>query len=233
MRILSAAFATLLIAGSAWAQPGQYREITHNEKQIIQLSCKVNFSTHIVLPPGEKILEIIIGNKDAWHVDGNDNHVYIKPAAKGIETNATVVTDANVAYELHLTEVSNRKNGFDQRVQVKRSDSGPFASGIRKTVDPYNLNFGYDVEYSTWFSRPLKVIQIYDDGRFTYLKADEVRETPAIFVEKDGERVAVNYKYQKGTYVIDRVFEKAVLIIGESEIRISRQNGSPKANAGT
>ena len=59
---------------------------------------------------------------------------------------------------------------------------------------------------------------MFDDGAHVYIKLPEAarhREAPALFiVAEDGSRTLLNYSVIGDTYVTDRLFNQAVLVVG-------------------
>src|ERR1700730_3826623 len=54
--------------------------IQYGDKDIVKLKTKLRYTTLIVLPKTEQILDFSCGDKDLWVVNGNLNFAYIKPA---------------------------------------------------------------------------------------------------------------------------------------------------------
>jgi len=69
---------------------------------------KIRYSTLIVLPKNEQILDITCGDKDFWIVNGSQNFVYVKPAKTGSQTNMNLITASRNVYSFILSEVSEK-----------------------------------------------------------------------------------------------------------------------------
>ena len=100
---------------------------------MIKLKTKVRFTTLIVLPPNEQILDFICGDKEFWQVNGNQNFAMVKPAKEGAMTNLNLITAAGTVYTFVIVEVS-RLSGVepDQKVFIQPKDDS-MLSGITKT----------------------------------------------------------------------------------------------------
>ena len=105
----------------------------------------------------------------------------------------------------------------------------PDPAPVRIAADALALHFGYRVKKDHDF--PWAPAQVFDDGAHVYLKLPvEARhaEAPVLFVlEADGGKVLVNYAVVGGdTYVMDRLFDRAVLVAGvdgrEQQVLIER-----------
>ncbi len=66
-------------------QPLGATSISYGEKDIVLLKTKLRYTTIIVLPAGERILDFTCGDKEFWVVNGNENLAYVKPAKAGAE----------------------------------------------------------------------------------------------------------------------------------------------------
>jgi type IV secretion system protein VirB9 len=73
---------------------------------------------------------------------------------------------------------------------------------------------------------------VFNDGRRTFIAFDpdlQVDEAPALFViAADGELQLTNYRQVGGLYVVDRVFDRAELRLGDRRpqiVRIRRLEG--------
>jgi type IV secretory pathway VirB9-like protein len=93
-------------AAPAEAEPGA-KVIHYGEKDVVKLNTKVRFTTLIVLPQHEKILDFTCGDKEFWIVNGNQNFAYVKPAKEGTMTNLNLITSAGTIYSFILVEVSH------------------------------------------------------------------------------------------------------------------------------
>src|SRR6185312_12021230 len=80
------------------------REVTVNARSVVPVHAKVRFTTLIILPESEQILDYVCGDKDFWVVSGAQNLAYVKPAKAGASTNLNLVTTSGHVYSFLLTE---------------------------------------------------------------------------------------------------------------------------------
>jgi type IV secretion system protein VirB9 len=92
----------VLLGSSAEAQG--IRDVSYTDRAILSVQAKLRFTTLIVLPEGERILDFVCGDKDFWIVSGVDNLAYVKPAKAGAVTNLNLITDQGRVYSFLLTE---------------------------------------------------------------------------------------------------------------------------------
>lgn len=103
------------------AESGGARTVKYSDTEIIPIRAKVRFSTLIVLPADEDILDFTTGDKDFWIINGIHNLCYLHPAQPGIRSNLNLVTASGHVYSFLLTEVSKDGDGDpDLKVFVTR-----------------------------------------------------------------------------------------------------------------
>src|SRR6266446_10491481 len=91
-------FVAFLAVVSATAQNREARTVKYSAKDIVLINAKLRYTTLVVLPQNEKILDFVTGDKDFWVVEGTQNFCYIKPAKQGSSTNVTLITAAGNLY---------------------------------------------------------------------------------------------------------------------------------------
>jgi type IV secretory pathway VirB9-like protein len=86
------------------------RVVKYAKEDIVPVRAKLRFSTLIVLPENEEILDFTTGDKEFWIINGAHNLCYIHPAQTGIRSNLNLITAAGHVYSFLLTEISNDPN---------------------------------------------------------------------------------------------------------------------------
>jgi type IV secretion system protein VirB9 len=126
----SAALAFLLLIACAprvWATEGA-RVVKYSRQDIVPIRGKLRFSTLIVLPEDEEILDFTTGDKDFWIVNGAHNLCYVHPAQAGIRSNLNLITASGHVYSFLLTEISDEANvDPDLKVFIERSEDSSLA----------------------------------------------------------------------------------------------------------
>lgn len=107
-----------LLCGSLWAadQPkpttadssSGARTIQYGERDIVRLRAKLRYTTLIVLPKSEQILDFTCGDKEFWIVNGSQNFAYVKPAKENSQTNLNLIAASGNVYSFVLSEVSEQ-----------------------------------------------------------------------------------------------------------------------------
>jgi type IV secretory pathway VirB9-like protein len=88
----------------------------------------VRYSTLIVLPKNEEILDFTTGDKDFWIINGAHNFCYVHPAKEGIRTDLNLITASGHVYSFLLEEISDEPGVQpDLKIFIEPKDE----SGIR------------------------------------------------------------------------------------------------------
>jgi len=109
------------------------RTVKYAETDIIPIHAKIRFSTLIVLPVNEEILDATTGDKEFWIINGAHNLCYLHPAQQGIRSNLNLITSTGHVYSFLLTEISNEANAQpDLKIFVERKEESTIngASGV-------------------------------------------------------------------------------------------------------
>jgi type IV secretion system protein VirB9 len=100
-------FAALAVAGAAVnAEELGARVVKYGKEDIVLVHAKLRFSTLIVLPDAEEILDFTTGDREFWIINGSHNLCYVHPAQAGIRSNLNLITASGHVYSFLLTEIS-------------------------------------------------------------------------------------------------------------------------------
>jgi P-type conjugative transfer protein TrbG len=199
--------------------------------------------TTIELQPGERIVgKVAAGDTIRW-VTGvgksgagtaEQQHLFIKPTRAGLSTTMAVTTDRRTYYlvlhsfdEAYMVAIRWRYPQ-DEVADVERSaarDEALAQNTIATSVNLDALNFAYKVNvekgHPSWMPT-----RVFDDGRKTFVRFPPSmlnREAPVLFVlSAAGEIQIVNYRVRDDYYVVDRLFERAELRLGQKDQEIVR-----------
>jgi type IV secretion system protein VirB9 len=94
-------------ANTSETPPLAARVVTYSEKDVVPVKAKVRYTTLIVLPKHESILDYTCGDKEFWIVNGTANFAYVKPAKEKSETNLNLITASGNVYSFVLREISD------------------------------------------------------------------------------------------------------------------------------
>ena len=127
--VSSLALSLLLTCAGTLARPvpahadAGARTVQYAETDIVPIHAKIRFSTLIVLPANEEILDATTGDKEFWIINGAHNLCYLHPAQQGIRSNLNLITSSGHVYSFLLTEISSEPNTEpDLKVFVERKE---------------------------------------------------------------------------------------------------------------
>ena len=124
-------------ASSTRAATAEARVVKYSKEDIVPVRAKLRFSTLIVLPDNEEILDFTTGDKEFWVINGAHNLCYVHPAQAGIRSNLNLITASGHVYSFLLTEISNEPNSEpDLKIFVEPKEGSTVAvnSGLHGYV---------------------------------------------------------------------------------------------------
>jgi type IV secretory pathway VirB9-like protein len=124
-----------LIGAQAFASDAGARVIKYSKEDIVQVHAKLRFSTLIVLPDDEEILDFTTGDREFWIINGSHNLCYVHPAQAGIKSNLNLITASGHVYSFLLTEISGDPNAQpDLKLFVEPKEGTSAGSPLRGYV---------------------------------------------------------------------------------------------------
>jgi type IV secretion system protein VirB9 len=253
---LIAIIALSLSALSLWAQTPddshavkEARTVKYATKDIVRVTTRPHFTTLILLPPQERILDFVIGDKDAWVLEGTQNFAYLKPSKPGLETSMNLITASGNIYTFYcsssdavqpdlklfieptdeklLTAASgaprllpaSEVDQFREAAALEVKAAQEQSNHFRAEYPVHSLKFDYKFKKN---KKPFSLSAIYHDDRFTYIHSSAT-EKPTFYEVKDGQPTLVNFTLQDGVYVIDHIVEKGYLSVGKHKTTFERR----------
>lgn len=216
--------------------------------------CAVLQVCDVALQPGEYVNSIQLGDTARWIVEPaisgvgarETQHLIIKPMDVGLETSLVVTTDRRVYHirlRSHRTEYmpqisfSYPEDALAKWDSIRNRERKHLEENTIPETREYlgDLSFDYDIDGSA----PWKPIRVFNDGRKTIIQMPDAMqrtEAPTLLVVrnegglfKEQETVIVNYRVQNDRYIVDSVFNKAILITGvgknQDKITITKLGG--------
>lgn len=115
--------------GAVRAATEAARVVKYSQEDIVPVRAKVRFSTLIVLPEDEEILDFTTGDKEFWIINGAHNLCYVHPAQAGIRSNLNLITASGHVYSFLLTEISSEPGAEpDLKIFIEPKESSGSAS---------------------------------------------------------------------------------------------------------
>src|SRR5438874_2892110 len=229
----------------ASAQTTGIREVTASAHSVIPLQTRIRYTTMILLPDDDEILDVVTGDRDFWVISATHNIAHVKPAKEGAATNLNLVTASGAVYSFLLTEKGNSMPDLKvyvtpdpdtARGKAKYYTAAQFESvqaevtAARDALEAErqrvaNAIASYQQEYPSKlqfvygapkYEKPFLVRAIWNDGQFTYVRT-EATELPALYEVKDGSPSLLNFQVRNGTYVVPKVLDRGYLALGKAQ----------------
>jgi type IV secretory pathway VirB9-like protein len=245
-------WATPWLSSVAIGQAIGIREVSASPNTLIPLHTRLRYTTMIVLPDNEEILDVICGDKDFWIISATHNMAHVKPAKEGAASNLNLVTGSGAVYSFLLTEKGGTGTP-DLKVYVKADPTEPRGKptyytaaqfdGVQaqlleaknavdaerrratEAIASYHQAYPSTLQFvygTPKYEKPFLVRAMWHDGQFTYVKTDAT-ELPALYEVKDGTPALVNFQVHNGTYVVPKVLERGYLALGNAHFSFAEQ----------
>lgn len=212
--------------------------------QPINIVCSPLNVTDIELEPGETVNTIHVGDSARWLIEpaitGGEGtsiqHLIVKPLDAGIKTSMVVTTNVrtyHINLKAHATKFMPQVSfAYPEKAYARLEAAQQQAAQARaaRTIPETgeylgNLDFNYEIDGDDPSWKPLRV---YNNGSKTIIqlpKSVQAAEAPALLVMRDGSKTEnlVNYRLIGNRYIVDSVFDQAVLIagVGSSQVRVT------------
>ena len=189
----------------------------------------------IELQPGEHVnKEVQLGDSVRWLVTPAESGsgaraqtlVVIKPKEAGLDTNLMIPTDRRNYY----VRLVSQTTAFVARIafiypedarQAWEAHGAKRAGQTRNDVAPEmspasidRIRFDYTIEGNAGF----KPVRVLDNGEKTYIQlppSSRFDEIPVlVLLNADGKEQLVNSRFVNGWFEVDRLFDRAALILG-------------------
>jgi type IV secretion system protein VirB9 len=208
---------------------------------VIPLQTRLRYTTMLILPDGEEILDVLCGDRDWWVISATHNIAHVKPAKAGAETNLNLVTSSGTIYSFMLTEkssppdlkvyiqgeaaVAGGKPKYYSAAQVEALEAQiadlreSLRDGERKSeeaIAAFRQQYPTKLQFPyalPKYEKPFLVRSMWHDGQFTYVKSDAT-ELPALYEVKDGKPAIVNFQVHEGTFIVPKVLDRGYLALG-------------------
>jgi len=244
-----AGVALALISIVAVAQEAA-RTVQYHSQDIVPIRAKVKYTTLIVVPPTEKIMEAATGDKDFWIVDVVGNFCFVHPAKQGISSNLNLITDKGNIYSFTLQDISATAAEPDLKVIIEPADgssivaaSGPpqfvpavqleqsklqlaaLQSHVTQAVDEYKSAYPTQLKFDYVYKAneaPFNIQSIYHDDKFTYIRTN-APEKFSVYEMKDGKPNLITYDLREGTYIIPKVMDNGYVELGKKRMDFTRK----------
>jgi type IV secretion system protein VirB9 len=226
------------------------RNVAYHSQDIVPIHAKVKYTTLIVIPASEKIMEAATGDKDFWIVDVVGNFCFVHPAKQGISSNLNLITDKGNIYSFTLTDITGQSEDPDLKVIIQPADASNIVAAngppqyvpaaqleqvrqqlatveahVGATVDEFKSAYPLALKFDYIFKtneEPFDIQSIYHDDKFTYIKTN-APEKFSVYEMRDGKPNLINYELRNGTYIIPKVMDNGYVELGKKKMDFTRK----------
>ena len=209
--------------------------------QPVTVRCQQLLATDIELEPGERITTTLLGDTERWKaaqsISGTDTpHVIVKTTSDvAVTTNVVMTTDRRT---YRLTLVGNRGAAhahvqfYYPRELLQRYAEARAAHALaverqqraeqqQDSAAPRHYLYRVRGPDVTW-----KPQTVFDDGTRVFLLMPpgmRTRTAPVLYVTRHGQEEQVNYSVRDSYFVIENLFDSAVLLtdVGRHQQRVT------------
>jgi type IV secretion system protein VirB9 len=206
----------------------------------------LGITTQIELSPNEKILDYSTGFSGGWDLTRRENVFYLKPKNVDVDTNMMIRT-ATHSYVFELKVVATdwktleqaKRAGVQYKIAFIYPGDATFAAAASKKADASELNtslvkdrdYNFNYSYATRSKAApwLVPVNVYDDGRFTYIKMSDLKQFPTgdfptIYMREvaHGSDVLVNTTVEGNTIVVHGTYAYLVIRHGNNVVGLRR-----------
>lgn len=245
LRVLSGALlAALLLAApiasraeripTGTKQDGRVKNVKYSASDVVKVVGRYGYNTLIEFGADEIVTDLALGDTLAWEVapSSNRNLLFLKPREDNAATNLTVVTNRRI-YHFMLQALQHRNKpsasaAFGVRFHYPAEEAAAAAAAakeqrarlaLQQEERPANWN------YWACGAKQLRPVEVYDDGRFTYMRFPGAQEIPAIFlVNSDGSESLTNGQMRGSRYVVFATAAKFILRKGNAAACIENRS---------
>jgi type IV secretion system protein VirB9 len=194
-----------------------------------------------------------IGDSVRWNLspasygsgESSTSVIVLKPQSPGLDTNLLITTDRRAYYLRLLSKPDDyvarvafaypddEENQKKWQQQLAEQKERQLKSTRIAELPPNGVESMY-FNYRLKGDDSIRPVRVFDDGRKTYIQISEAaknREAPVLVViGSDGKQEMVNYRVHDQMYIVDRLFDRAELILGSGKkarkVEIDRERKS-------
>lgn len=242
LAVLALAVSATPLAVSAQA----LQEYRYQPDRVYIVRTGLGITTQIELSANEKILDYSTGFSGGWELTRRDNVFYLKPKNVDVDTNMMVRTETH-SYIFELKVVATdwktleqaRRDGVQYKITFTYPEDASFAQAKRKQLQSAaqnsslqpdrSYNFNYDYATKSKAAPWLVPVNVYDDGRFTYIKMSDLKafptgDFPAVFMREHehSDDSLVNTSVEGNTIIVHGTYNYLVIRHGNDVVGLRR-----------
>jgi type IV secretion system protein VirB9 len=194
------------------------RTAVYAADEVYRLQGYVGFQIDLEFERGETFIGLGAGDVESLTFAAQDNHLFLKPRAAGIETNLTVLSSRRTYHFQYLAGVRRAGTMPAEMIYVLRfvypapAPAEQVGESVEHELSQATLGRAHNLEYAFCGSATLKPEMAWDDGVQTHLRFGSRQELPAIFLyNDDGSESLVNFTVAADELILHRVARRFIV----------------------
>jgi type IV secretion system protein VirB9 len=202
------------------------RTASYDGNEVYRLQGYVGYEIDLQFEAGESFVGIGAGDIEGLSFVSQDNHLFIKPKARKVGTNLTVITTRRPYQFAYTASFLRPEDGdadlvFAVRFSYPPGGSDRIAEDLSRLFEKSSASRSHNMDYAYCGSSVIKPTAAWDDGVHTWLRFAAKTEQPAIFVlNDDGTESLLNFDMQGDDVVIHRVVHQLMVRRGRLTGRV-------------
>jgi type IV secretion system protein VirB9 len=200
------------------AADARIRTSVYAADEVYRLPGYVGCQIDLEFERGESFVGLSAGDVESVAFAAQDNHLFLKPRAAGVDTNLTVLTNRRTYHFEYLASARRPDTTLGDVVYVLRfvypaaAGAEASAEGVNRRLAQAAAERARNLDYAYCGSPGLKPEAAWDDGVQTHLRFGARQELPALFVQnEDGSEALVNFNIEAGELVVHRVARRFIV----------------------
>jgi len=187
------------------------RVLVYAADEVYRLKGYVGYQIDLEFESGEAFIGLGTGDLDSLTFAAQENHLFLKPRARGANTNLTVLTTRRTYHFDYSTSERIPDPALGDVIYVLRFVYPPQRADHAGAAVEHELSNAtharwHNLSYAYRGSPQLKPESAWDDGVQTRLRFDSHDELPAIFLRNDdGSESLLNFTVEAGELIVHRV----------------------------
>lgn len=190
------------------------REVNYNPDQVVELETAYGYQTTVEFG-NEQIKTVATGDTIGWQIHPLGNRLFVKPVEQPIagvdSTNITVITDKR-NYYFNATTSKRKKPAYVVRFNYAPKVALQKRSQAAIAARPKYRDYLVDKNGSN----EINILDVYDDGQFTFFQFDPRKPLPAIYhVNGDDKEEIANVRREGNYQVFEGLGDRFTIRIGQ------------------
>ncbi len=177
------------------------RVVKYGKEDVVPVHAKLRFSTLIVLPENEEILDFTTGDREFWIINGSHNLCYVHPAQAGIRSNLNLITASGHVFSFLLTEIGNDSSTQpDLKLFIEPKEESAASTALRGYVRAADAE-AYKKELETVHKESAEQVRVAQAHA-----AEEVNQFRSMYAKRLRFDYAIDRKLSQEPFLVSAIY---------------------------